>query len=578
MFFRYYAGATSLIARHYSLKALGLGLTLLALGGEVVGEPLRYAVEDFKGANDREKINQALQAMVGVKGPKELVFQCREYQIESASTKSFEPVLGVSNLIDITLAGNGAVLVAKNQLEQEMGTFFKLSNFKNLTIKDLSLTFRPLPFVQGLIVAVDQSKNVVDLALDEKFKGWQEINGFTPNSKLWCRVGQKAHPAWPKAHSPSWLGASFVPLKEQSEEHLKKGIIRVRAGKFDLNKTINGTYNWSLGDPMVIWKRGAQDGFCFEVGEGLILKNIHIDSALHYSLKCRGIVDGIIENCTIQPVEGGMLSGCADGIDLQQSIRVTVTNCQIHSNGDDGISLLNHAQHGYNGEHGERKLGSPYPETNQWITITNNWLSGGNRNGLLILASQVNISNNLVEQTRQYGLKFCGDNTQIIGNTFRELASFAAYRHIDDELNTGVICSDEWLQKDTVIANNTLVGWHNMPGILLKSLKNARVIDNILSVGDENRLRVTPINPDMTKISAIAVVSGYYGDKNIPCVNILVENNRVVKNRFWSKFSESAMLQTTTGISCGNNQVLTALPQHLGDLPFKAKIQVGSAP
>jgi len=69
---------------------------------------------------------------------------------------------------------------------------------------------------------------------------------------------------------------------------LQKSAVPASEDSLDPALTLNGEYNWQPGDPLVIWKRGAQDCFCFEEGSGLSLGNIRVQAALHYALKLRG--------------------------------------------------------------------------------------------------------------------------------------------------------------------------------------------------------------------------------------------------------------------------------------------------
>jgi parallel beta-helix repeat protein len=513
-----------------------------------------FSVDQFSGQNDREKINEALLQLSTISGPKKLIFQPREYIIEGPASSETIAVLHGHKLHDLVIEGQGAVLVAKNMLDETQGYFFKLEQFKNLSIRDLHLTYRPKPFIQGTLTRVDQANNQVQMQLDSGFDNWQAIQTPTRNSKLWCRVGQVENPRLPKAHSPSWLEAEFAPAELQ--ENITTGSLLVYAGKFDLSQTLNGVYNWAQGDPIVIWKRGAQDGFYFENGENLLLQNILVDSALHYSIKLRGIIEAKVLACSIEPASGAYFSACADGIDIQQSKNIVVEDCKVLSNGDDGISLLNHAYHGYNGEFLESKLSSPYPETNENIILFRNHLQGGNRNGMLVLASNVLIQDNIVEDTRQYGLKFCGDDTSIIGNTFRNMASFSAFRHIEDELNTGVICSDEWLQKKATIKSNLIDGWYNMPGLLLKAIDDVEVADNFFDIGDDTRITVKPFNPSLEANKAMVTMNGLFSGKNNSCHDVRFKDNLIVPNQYWRFSNDAVLFQPSDSVPAMENHKL----------------------
>ena len=121
----------------------------------------------------------------------------------------------------------------------------------------------------------------------------------------------------------------------------------------------------------------------------------------------------------------------------------------INITGDDAISLLNH-KHGDNGYEFEKRFQAPLPDTNKNIQIYGNYISGGNRNGILLLGEYAEVYDNELKNIRQYGIKFTGV-ILIVDNYFENIGTFSAYEHIQDELNTGIICSDEWEQRNISI-------------------------------------------------------------------------------------------------------------------------------
>jgi hypothetical protein len=304
-------------------------------------------------------------------------------------------------------------------------------------------------------------------------------------------------------------------------------MITLMAGQFNMDEVWNGEYNWEVGDPIVIWKRGAQDAVTFEAGEQLWVNRLSVDSALHYAIKVRGVQHVQIEHCSIEPIKNGMISGSADGIDIQQSSHISIRNNRIVSTGDDMISLLNHG-HGHNGLHHESKFSPPYPETNTHITIENNDLVGGNRNGMLILGDHLKVTNNHLQHFRQYGLKFTGDDISIQNNTFAYGGHFTAFKHIKDEQQTGIICSDDWTQSNVIILSNTIKNWSHMPGILLKSVAHAYVSNNLFSMDQHHKKNLHDIGGKVDKHQSIQVLDSIFKGKKHVSTNVILNNNRFV--------------------------------------------------
>jgi len=515
-----------------------------------------YLVDDFPGRDDREKINNALAAMENIEGEKTLRFADREYLVRPASKDSFDPVLGGTNLRNLTIDGSGAVLVALDSLDCRKGYFFRVGKFNDLSVKNLTLTYRPAPFVQGRIVSVDQANNRTAIALDPLF-GDVEALVQTPMSKLWCRVGQSENALWPKQGSPSWMDVGVDDSGRLIAEPAGPGRVTVRAGFFDLALTLNGEYNWQPGDPLVIWKRGAQDGFYFEEGSGLSLDNIRVEAALHYAIKLRGVIGATVADCHVSPAPGAMISGSADGIDVQQSRDIVIEKCVLVATGDDAISFLNHG-HGDNGLLFETRFGSPYPETNEDVVIRDNLIEGGNRNAILLLSSRAEISGNTLRHTRQYGIKFTGDDTRISNNRLTELGSFAAYRHITDELDTGVICSDEWNQRGASIRDNVIEDWHHMPAILLKSLTNARVTGNTFLMQNPGRLGETPFNPYLKTIPAVCVTHGHFNGATTRSSEIAIDDNVIQSRGGWRDAADAIVINGSHDrVEAKNNEIKT---------------------
>jgi hypothetical protein len=497
-------------------------------------------VDHFPGPTDRDRINQALAKASLMEGPKVIRFTRRDYRITPLRPDSFEPVLGGRGLSDLILEGRGAVLVAQDALDCQMGYFFKLSSFSNLVVRDLTLCYRPTPFVQGTIVSTDQANNRTTIRLDPRFAHIEQILQ-TPHSELWCRVGLQEAPHLPKADNPSWMNVGI-----ESNGAIRMAVnpdesVTVAAGWIDMEWALHAHYNWAPGDPFVIWKRSGQDGFCFEAGKQLVLQNIRVESALHFAIKLLGIENATLSRCAVIPASGAMLSGCADGLDIQQSRDIVIEDCTLVSTGDDAISFLNHG-HGFNGQTYEKKFPPPYPETNERVLIRRNHIEGGNRNGILLLAFEADVIGNNLSHIRQYGLKFSGNDTRIEGNFFRSVGTFSAYRHIPDELNTGIICSDEWDQFRATIRNNRLEDWSNMPGILLKSLHNARVTGNTFVLRDTSTLDAKPHNPYLDSPKAIVVTDGNFEYKPRYNSDISIQANRFLAGSTWSRVEDAFFL------------------------------------
>jgi hypothetical protein len=483
-----------------------------------------FRVDDYAGADDRETINRAFAAMRGVAGAKRLVFARRTYRVTAADTDTFAPVLDLSQVADLVVDGDGAVIEATGMLGARKGYLLACRSFRDVAIRDLRITFAPRPSVQGRILAVDQRAGIVEVELEAGRDGIGALQSHA-TAELWCRTGQVASPHLPKPHSPSWLRVAAADGGVWREP-LGERCWRLRCGGFDTTATIGGRHAWQVGDPLVIWQRGAQDALAAWDGRDLRLSRVVIDSALHFAIKARG-VDGVeIAGCRIEPPSGGMISGSADGIDIQQSRRIVVRDCRIVANGDDAISLLNHG-HGFNGERHEGRFDQPWPDTNEDVLLVDNHIEGGNRNGILALATRCEIRGNTLRDLRQYGVKCTGDDAVIADNRFERVGSFTAFRHITDELDTGIVCSDEWTQRRWTVSGNTFIDWYHMPAILLKSVEGAVVSGNRFVSAPARIEDLRPNNAYLSAPTAICLTSGVFRGRTLDSSGIRLSGNRL---------------------------------------------------
>jgi hypothetical protein len=496
---------------------------ILLLTTSLLGAVDSFQVDAYAGADDRTTINNAFVAMRALAGPKRLVFSPRTYRVTPREDDGYVPVLDLAGVGDLDVDGNGAVIEARNMLEVRQGYLLGCHDFTNVHLHDLCITYRPLTFVQGRITAVDQAANRVEVALEAGFDAIGALRSHA-TAALWCRAGQYGAPHLPKAHSPSWLA---VASREGgvAREDLGPGRWRLQAGGFDLARTVGGRYSWAVGDPLVVWQRGAQDALAAWSGRGLRLSGIVIDSALHFAIKVRGVEQVEIAACRVEPASGAWFSGSADGIDVQQCRDVTVHDCRIVANGDDAVSFLNHG-HGQNGTRHETRFSAPLPDTNEDVRLYGNRIAGGNRNGMLLLATRCEVRGNTVEEVRQYGLKCTGDDALIIVNTFDGCGSFTAWRHIADELSTGIICSDEWTQRRWTVRGNTISAWYHMPGLLLKSVEQAVVEDNRFLPGPRSTEDLAPHDGRHLN-AAIRLTNGIFRGRELPCIGITLRGNRL---------------------------------------------------
>lgn len=244
-------------------------------------------------------------------GKKEIVLTQPEYR--SSQTTELEKVDGV------TIDGNGARLVMT-----DLKHAIRLSNCRNLTVKNLTVDYDPLPFTQGVITSVSPDFRVVEFTID---KGYPDLTApyavgrlhlFTADGREWKR--------------------------EAADLYGKTEIIDARHGRFRSSKPEPA---FAPGDRVALNQR--KNGAFYLTGCGPVrFENItlHASPSLGF---CNRFSEGGDELVNVKLARGPkpigadaerLLSTCADGLNYAYIRRgPRLVNCDFSFMGDDSVNL-----------------------------------------------------------------------------------------------------------------------------------------------------------------------------------------------------------------------------------------------
>ncbi len=138
--------------------------SLLALSGASAD----FCVQDFgaKGdgfTDDGPAVQRTVAAAVSARKPSRIVFAPgKTYRLLTPrSVKMHDArLLELQNVNDLTIDGGGSLFLLHPDVQ-----FLQASNCQRLVVSNLGIDFSPLPFVPGVITAVDKSTHAVDVEI-----------------------------------------------------------------------------------------------------------------------------------------------------------------------------------------------------------------------------------------------------------------------------------------------------------------------------------------------------------------------------------------------------------------------------
>lgn len=212
-----------------------------------------------------------------------------------------------------------------------------LTKYENLTLKNVTLDWDPLPYFQGTITAVDTAANTFDMRLDE---GYERV--------LPGMAGEQGARG-------SWRGLVF----DSKTREIKAGQKGFSVGFSWQNRNADGTYKVrfrgfheapvgesgvAVGDPVAILSR-MERAVRIEGGKGCVLEDITLYSSPFVAFAQNTGDGATFRRCNIlrRPGTNRLLAGNADGINCANAgAPPLLENCRMETLGDDFVNVHGH--------------------------------------------------------------------------------------------------------------------------------------------------------------------------------------------------------------------------------------------
>lgn len=229
--------------------------------------------------------------------------------------------LRLQNLKDFTLDGNGATL-----LMAEYSPAMRIEQCENLTIKNLTIDYDPLPHTQGTVLSVDVKSKLTRIKLHDGYPRPSSLNPvqaypFSSETRSY-KVGVDEH-----------YGSRLIPQDDP----------RV----YDL-WTHEPPVDFAPGD-LIALRFGRYPCFWIRKNHNLSFENITVNAAASLVFVARSNTGlqryknvKILPGKTLPPgaSEARLLSAGADGINYENSpARIELENCEFAFIGDDSMNI-----------------------------------------------------------------------------------------------------------------------------------------------------------------------------------------------------------------------------------------------
>ena len=307
------------------------------------GIVLELMLENFGGTADGNTDNMPAMRMIIAKlqehiGPKRILFGEGTYKFIPENSSHAVYITDVS---DLEIVGQGPdkthIIIGNSH-----AGFIHIRNSRNIATKGLSVDHDPLPFTQGVIVAVNIDELTYDLKIDEGF-GVPTEDWFTAEADVYYAY-RTSHimDATTRGFKANTVNNVFV---DKDVLDLGNGVCRFKSSTSGflagLGKEAWAKGQLQVGDIMVVLSRacGAHNLF-YDFCENTLYENLNVYSSTGFAVM-NGSTSGtaIVRNIYISRKDNRIISLCCDGINFT-ACRATplVENCYIEANCDDSIS------------------------------------------------------------------------------------------------------------------------------------------------------------------------------------------------------------------------------------------------
>jgi hypothetical protein len=320
----------------------------LAASGGVAGQSpavLRAADYGLVGDGVRDEgpaLQRALEALRQHAPPVTLRFDAgKTYRIMSAAETW---VFALRGLRDFTLDGNDSTFVLGAQLR-----FILLNNCTDAVVRGFSLDFEPLPFADGVVVAMNAAAKTVDVKIGDEF-ALPPLGGPTGQREqayfamLWHQqaqgsIGEHYYIADTTEAYPSSLKDRVIRAQAGPEFNNFAGI---RVGETRISLPVRGVAHKIEGF-------GASPAVVIEENRNVCCENINLWSAPLFAVSvARNDGDCVFRHFDIRPKPGTvrLTSSWRDGFHVKANYaNLLWEDCHLEGMNDDAFNIATHSSH-----------------------------------------------------------------------------------------------------------------------------------------------------------------------------------------------------------------------------------------
>jgi hypothetical protein len=321
--------------------ALLFGCTLAipcAAAQEIPSVPTSFAVGDFgavanDGKADGLAIRQCIAAAQASGSPAEVVFIAGIYQVDPGSAADDDwfslTVRGAQNL---TLRGaqDGTILI----FSQPSAGGILFEKCKDVSVRNLTIDYDPLPYAFGTVTAVDEQDGTLDLELDEQSIALDHGAFCMKNAKaIWGIVVQPDSRYQTTRYGPHVIGMGGAIQRKVDRSwrlasELRPGVSAAAAGL-------------RAGARYVHMARTYGAGVCFRNSNNVRAEGVTILASpglAFLPILCGGEIR--LTDCHVRLASGRLLSTNADGIHAR-GLRgnLHIQRCSFEGMADDAINI-----------------------------------------------------------------------------------------------------------------------------------------------------------------------------------------------------------------------------------------------
>lgn len=251
----------------------------------------------------------------------------------ATDTYQFEPITGeypsgphasLESLDGVTIEGNGATIEFASPTMKGLD----FTGGGDLTIRELTFDYQPVPFSQGTIESVSPDDGTLRLSLDEGFPSLEHEMFDVPDDVTAL------------IHRPDGEFIRGVRREGRWDPAFAE-MERVEEGRYDLRLTADSSLTGLRpGRRLTVLARNNRSALYFYKVDGLVVENVTVRAANGAAFGTGVCRDPVFSDCVIAPPPSSdrQISADADGIRIINALSsTTIEGCRHEKLGDDSL-------------------------------------------------------------------------------------------------------------------------------------------------------------------------------------------------------------------------------------------------